>query len=181
MEPYLDVVLRGVRLSGPSSGVPAAALHKSIFAALRPGATPGLSHGFLLGYLEQQGSRFPEGIDVIAVCPKGLLGEPLVPPAYGVPRRPPGFTTPVRVARPRHLAGSAVRLRQPQGPTSLRLPPGRVHRPAVPPSGGRTVGPPGTPYVHAPTVSAGRCRTGSVTVVPAKAGFAGRTMVSTAS
>jgi PAS domain-containing protein len=71
MEPYLDVVLRGVRLSGPSSGVPAAALHKSIFAALRPGATPGLSHGFLLGYLEQQGSRFPEGIDVIAVYPKG--------------------------------------------------------------------------------------------------------------
>ncbi|MEV6845811.1 hypothetical protein [Actinoplanes sp. NPDC051411] len=49
-----------------------AALHESIFAALRPGATLGLSHGFLLGYLEQRGGRFPEGIDVIAVCPKGM-------------------------------------------------------------------------------------------------------------
>lgn len=49
-----------------------AALHERIFAALRPGATLGLSHGFLLGYLDQQGSRFPEGIDVIAVCPKGM-------------------------------------------------------------------------------------------------------------
>jgi ketol-acid reductoisomerase len=49
-----------------------AALHEQIFAALRPGATLGLSHGFLLGYLDQQGSRFPKGIDVIAVCPKGM-------------------------------------------------------------------------------------------------------------
>lgn len=49
-----------------------AALHEQIFAALRPGATLGLSHGFLLGYLDQQGTRFPEGIDVIAVCPKGM-------------------------------------------------------------------------------------------------------------
>lgn len=49
-----------------------AALYKNVFAALRPGATLGLSHGFLLGHLEQQGDRFPEGIDVIAVCPKGL-------------------------------------------------------------------------------------------------------------
>lgn len=49
-----------------------AALYESVFAALRPRATLGLSHGFLLGYLEQQGRRFPEGIDVIAVCPKGM-------------------------------------------------------------------------------------------------------------
>ncbi len=49
-----------------------AALHERIFAALRPGATLGLSHGFLLGHLTQRGSRFPEGIDVIAVCPKGM-------------------------------------------------------------------------------------------------------------
>lgn len=48
------------------------ALHDKIFAALRPGATLGLSHGFLLGHLDQQGGRFPEGIDVIAVCPKGM-------------------------------------------------------------------------------------------------------------
>ncbi|GLZ02017.1 hypothetical protein [Actinoplanes sp. NBRC 103695] len=49
-----------------------AALHEQVFAALRPDATLGLSHGFLLGHLDQQGSRFPEGIDVIAVCPKGM-------------------------------------------------------------------------------------------------------------
>lgn len=47
-------------------------LHEQIFEALRPGATVGLSHGFLLGYLEQRGGRFPADIDVIAVCPKGM-------------------------------------------------------------------------------------------------------------
>jgi ketol-acid reductoisomerase len=49
-----------------------AALYERIFAALRPGATLGLSHGFLLGHLAQQGATFPAGIDVIAVCPKGM-------------------------------------------------------------------------------------------------------------
>ncbi len=49
-----------------------AAQHKAIFAALRPGATLGLSHGFLLGFLDQQGIGFPANIDVIAVCPKGM-------------------------------------------------------------------------------------------------------------
>ncbi|GLY02445.1 MULTISPECIES: ketol-acid reductoisomerase [Actinoplanes] len=48
------------------------AQYEKIFATLRPGATVGLSHGFLLGYLDQLGSGFPEGIDVIAVCPKGM-------------------------------------------------------------------------------------------------------------
>lgn len=47
-------------------------LHEKIFGALRPGATLGFSHGFLLGYLEQSGSPLPEGIDVIGVCPKGM-------------------------------------------------------------------------------------------------------------
>lgn len=47
-------------------------LHKEIFAALKPGATLGLSHGFLLGYLESVGQDFPKGINVIAVCPKGM-------------------------------------------------------------------------------------------------------------
>ncbi|SDT03096.1 hypothetical protein [Actinoplanes derwentensis] len=49
-----------------------AELHEEIFGALRPDATLGLSHGFLLGYLTQQGSHFPTGLDVIAVCPKGM-------------------------------------------------------------------------------------------------------------
>jgi ketol-acid reductoisomerase len=49
-----------------------AALYDRIFAALSSGATLGLSHGFLLGHLDQQGGRFPDGIDVVAVCPKGM-------------------------------------------------------------------------------------------------------------
>ena len=43
-----------------------------VFAALRPGTTLGLSHGFLLGYLTDAGREFPAGIDVIGVCPKGM-------------------------------------------------------------------------------------------------------------
>ena len=49
-----------------------AALYPQIFQAMRPGATLGLSHGFLLGHLENQGEKFPETINVIAVCPKGI-------------------------------------------------------------------------------------------------------------
>jgi ketol-acid reductoisomerase len=49
-----------------------AELHEKIFAALKPGATLALSHGFLLGYLEQQGETFPADVDVVGVCPKGM-------------------------------------------------------------------------------------------------------------
>ncbi|HEY3557467.1 MAG TPA: ketol-acid reductoisomerase [Kribbella sp.] len=49
-----------------------AAQHRAIFAVLKPGATIGLSHGFLLGHLNEIGSAFPEGHPVIAVCPKGM-------------------------------------------------------------------------------------------------------------
>jgi len=49
-----------------------AQLHKEIFAAMKPGATLGLSHGFLLGHLDSIGSEFPKEMDVIAVCPKGM-------------------------------------------------------------------------------------------------------------
>jgi len=49
-----------------------AKLYKEIFAAMKPGATLGLSHGFLLGYLDSIGEKFPEDMDVIAVCPKGM-------------------------------------------------------------------------------------------------------------
>ena len=41
-------------------------LHEKIFAAMKPGATLGLSHGFLLGHLESVGKSFPESNDVIA-------------------------------------------------------------------------------------------------------------------
>jgi ketol-acid reductoisomerase len=46
--------------------------YKAIFEALKPGATLGLSHGFLLGHLENQGDAFPENVNVVAVCPKGM-------------------------------------------------------------------------------------------------------------
>jgi ketol-acid reductoisomerase len=36
-----------------------AKLYKDIFKALKPGATLGLSHGFLLGYLQSVGAWFP--------------------------------------------------------------------------------------------------------------------------
>ncbi|WP_286248546.1 ketol-acid reductoisomerase [Streptomyces graminofaciens] len=49
-----------------------AAHHQEIFAALKPGATIGLSHGFLLGHLRETGGDFPPGHGVIAVCPKGM-------------------------------------------------------------------------------------------------------------
>src|SRR5260221_4807978 len=49
-----------------------AKLYSDVFAALRPGTTLGLSHGFLLGYLSQNGEEFPADVDVIAVCPKGM-------------------------------------------------------------------------------------------------------------
>lgn len=49
-----------------------AKLHNEIFAAMKPGATLGLSHGFLLGHLDSIGEKFPENMDVIAVCPKGM-------------------------------------------------------------------------------------------------------------
>ena len=43
-----------------------------IFDAMKSGATLGLSHGFLLGYLTAIGKSFPPGINVIGVCPKGM-------------------------------------------------------------------------------------------------------------
>ncbi len=47
-------------------------LYEQVFAALRPGTTLGLSHGFLLGHLKNVADRFPARINVIGVCPKGM-------------------------------------------------------------------------------------------------------------
>ncbi len=49
-----------------------AKLYKKVFETMKPGATLGLSHGFLLGYLDSIGETFPADMDVIAVCPKGM-------------------------------------------------------------------------------------------------------------
>lgn len=47
-------------------------LYPEIFKTLKPGSTLGLSHGFLLGHLDSVGESFPDNINVIAVCPKGM-------------------------------------------------------------------------------------------------------------
>jgi ketol-acid reductoisomerase len=49
-----------------------AELFPKVFENLKPGATLGLSHGFLLGHLRSVGADFPKNVDVIAVCPKGM-------------------------------------------------------------------------------------------------------------
>lgn len=49
-----------------------AELHQKIFAAMKPGSTLGLAHGFLLGHLKSIGKTFPKKFNVIAVCPKGM-------------------------------------------------------------------------------------------------------------
>jgi len=46
--------------------------YTKIFAAMKDGATLGLSHGFLLGHLESVGESFPANVNVIGVCPKGM-------------------------------------------------------------------------------------------------------------
>ncbi len=46
--------------------------YKRIFEAIKPGATLGLSHGFLVGYLKSIGQSFPQNINVVGVCPKGM-------------------------------------------------------------------------------------------------------------
>ncbi len=46
--------------------------YKKVFETIKPGATLGLSHGFLLGHLQSVGEYFPENINVIGVCPKGM-------------------------------------------------------------------------------------------------------------
>ncbi|MSQ24611.1 MAG: ketol-acid reductoisomerase [Chloroflexi bacterium] len=49
-----------------------AELYQEIFQAIQPGATLGLSHGFLLGHMKNVGATFPPNINVIGVCPKGM-------------------------------------------------------------------------------------------------------------
>jgi ketol-acid reductoisomerase len=49
-----------------------AARADDVFAALKPDAIIGLSHGYLLAHLQTTGRTFPPGVSVIAVCPKGM-------------------------------------------------------------------------------------------------------------
>src|SRR4029077_12349718 len=43
-----------------------------IMAAIRPGAPLGLSHGFLVAYVNSSGRSFRNDINIIGVCPKGM-------------------------------------------------------------------------------------------------------------
>ena len=45
-------------------------LYPRILAAMKPGATLGLSHGFLLGVLKNDGVDFRKDINVVLVAPK---------------------------------------------------------------------------------------------------------------
>jgi len=49
-----------------------ASLYKEIFDNLKPGATLGFSHGFILGHMKNQGETWPEGHNVVMVAPKGM-------------------------------------------------------------------------------------------------------------
>eukprot|EP00186_Timspurckia_oligopyrenoides_P004870 CAMPEP_0182445904 /NCGR_PEP_ID=MMETSP1172-20130603/3855_1 /TAXON_ID=708627 /ORGANISM="Timspurckia oligopyrenoides, Strain CCMP3278" /LENGTH=566 /DNA_ID=CAMNT_0024641741 /DNA_START=57 /DNA_END=1757 /DNA_ORIENTATION=+ len=49
-----------------------ASCYKKVQEAMKPGATLGLSHGFLLGYLDSIGEEFRSDISVILVAPKGM-------------------------------------------------------------------------------------------------------------
>ena len=66
-----------------------AAQYKEIFAALRPGATLGLSHGFLLAHLENEGAAFPSQQQRHRGLPQGhgAVGAPPVRAGQGDQRR----------------------------------------------------------------------------------------------
>mmetsp|Transcript_25254 Transcript_25254/g.63638 ORF Transcript_25254/g.63638 Transcript_25254/m.63638 type:complete len:445 (-) Transcript_25254:661-1995(-) len=49
-----------------------AKLYPRILAAMKPGATLGLSHGFLLGVMQNEGAEFRPDINVVLVAPKGM-------------------------------------------------------------------------------------------------------------
>jgi ketol-acid reductoisomerase len=68
----LDVAARADLALLLISDAAQAELHAKIFGALRPGATLGLSHGFLAAHLDSIGEAFPDHLDVVAVCPKGM-------------------------------------------------------------------------------------------------------------
>ena len=49
-----------------------ASLYPRVLAAMKPGSTLGLSHGFLLGVMKNDSVDFREDINVVLVAPKGM-------------------------------------------------------------------------------------------------------------
>lgn len=46
--------------------------YHDVFKHMKDGATLGLSHGFLVGFMNTVGDSFPKNINVVGVCPKGM-------------------------------------------------------------------------------------------------------------
>lgn len=67
-----DVVSRSDLVVLLISDAATANCYKDVFAAMKPGATLGLSHGFLLGHMDSLGESFPSDMSVILVAPKGM-------------------------------------------------------------------------------------------------------------
>eukprot|EP00171_Calliarthron_tuberculosum_P006831 IDg6831t1 len=67
-----DVISRADLVVLLISDAATAGCYKQVFAAMKPGATLGLSHGFLLGHMDSVGEAFPENMSVILVAPKGM-------------------------------------------------------------------------------------------------------------
>jgi ketol-acid reductoisomerase len=68
----LDVVAESDMVLLLISDAAQAELFPKVFQKLKPGATLGLSHGFLLGHMRNVGADFPKNVNVVAVCPKGM-------------------------------------------------------------------------------------------------------------
>ena len=64
----------------PGGGGAQADLYPRILASMKPGSTLGLSHGFLLGVMQNDGVDFRTDINVILVAPKAPPPPPLPPP-----------------------------------------------------------------------------------------------------
>lgn len=68
----MDIVQESDLLLLLISDAATAKLYPEILSAMKPGATLGLSHGFLLAVMKADGQEFRDDINVIAVCPKGM-------------------------------------------------------------------------------------------------------------
>lgn len=67
-----DVIARSDLVLLLVSDAAQATSYPQVFDALQPGATLGLSHGFLIGHLAAAGADLPPDVNVIGVCPKGM-------------------------------------------------------------------------------------------------------------
>lgn len=65
---------------------PQAKLYPRVLAAMKPGATLGLSHGFLLGVMKNDGVDFRKDINVVLVAPKASRAATTAPPTAHMQR-----------------------------------------------------------------------------------------------